>query len=170
MIHRKNDKGIWKEELWTKRDFAPCEIQFGPCSSQLKDTHLMASAHAIVGLPKHGRGAHPENQALALDGRGRTSMAKKEVIDSEEHQGSFFWLVGRTSEASQANLVFENISFELEVKMNLPAPKRKRVSSSSWEASELPQIPILLNKKAIKEPQEHTKLLVLQAPKNLTKK
>ena len=90
VVARKNEKGLWKSEVWTNRAFQPLEIQFGPFSSQLKDTHLMASAHAVLDLPKNGRGSHPENQVLALDGRGRNLMAPKGLCDTDEHAGSFF--------------------------------------------------------------------------------
>jgi hypothetical protein len=167
VVHRKNEKGLWKDELWTKRDFEPLEIQLGPFSSQLKDTHLMATAHAVVGLPKHGRGAHPENLSLAFDGRGRTLMAHKGSLDSEEHQGSFYWLVQRTSQASVANLTFENAILEQQIKVSLPAPKRRKVTTVQWDSSELPSIPILVNKKAI---QKNTKLLMFQAEKKKEEK
>ena len=52
VVERKTDKGVWRSELWTKRAFEPLEIQLGPWSSQLKDTHLMASAHVAVGLAR----------------------------------------------------------------------------------------------------------------------
>ena len=104
MVHRQNNKGPWKGELWTVRDFDALGIQLGPLSSQLKEPHLMAFAHAVVGIPKHGRGAYIENLSLALDGRGRAYIAQKGVLDSQEHLGSFFWLVSRTSTASQANV------------------------------------------------------------------
>ena len=90
VVARKNDRGLWRSEIWTKRAFEPLEIQLGPFSSQLKDTHLMASAHAVLDLPKHGRGSHPESQVLALDGRGRNLMAPKGICDTDEHTGSFF--------------------------------------------------------------------------------
>ena len=61
-----------------------------PVNSQLKDTNLMAAAHAVVALPKQGKGSHPDSTSLTLDGRGRTSMAQKGSIDHEEHRGSFF--------------------------------------------------------------------------------
>ena len=54
IANRKTEKGVWKSELYTKRTFEPLEIMFGPCSSQLKETHLMLSANAPVGLPKGG--------------------------------------------------------------------------------------------------------------------
>ena len=90
LVARQNGKGIWCSEVWTKRSFEPLEIQLGPGSSQLKESHLMASVHALVGLPKHGPGAHPDKQALALDGRGKNKMAPKGELDSEDHKGSLF--------------------------------------------------------------------------------
>ena len=110
LLARQNDKGIWRSEVWANRSFEPLEIMIGPWSSALKDSHLMASGHALVGLPKNGPGAHPDNQALALDGRGKTMMAPKGELDSEEHQGSLFWVVSRTSNAKYANVVLEDIS------------------------------------------------------------
>ena len=68
VVHRTNNKGLWKDELWTLRDCDAFEIQLGPFSSQLKESHLMAVAHVVVGFPKHGRGAYLENLSLALDG------------------------------------------------------------------------------------------------------
>ena len=66
VVHRKTEKGVWKDELWTKRDFEALELQLAPVSSQLKDSNLMAAGHAVVGLPKHGRGSHPDNTSLPL--------------------------------------------------------------------------------------------------------
>ena len=65
LVARRNDKGIWSSEVWTKRSVEPLELMFGPWSSQLKDNHLMASVRALVGLPKNGPGAHPGNHVLA---------------------------------------------------------------------------------------------------------
>ena len=157
LVGRKNDKGTWKNEIWTKRAFEPYEIQFGPFSSQLKETHLMAAAHAVLGLPKHGRGAHPENGSLALDGRGKTLLAPAGVASSEAHTGIFYWACGRTSKASEANLIMENINFEHSMKVSLPAPKKRKVETCTWDSSEMPHVPILLNKKKI---DKHVQLLV----------
>ena len=55
IVHRKNDKGILKSELYTNRDFEAMEILLAPYSSQINDTHLMAAAHAVVTLPTQGR-------------------------------------------------------------------------------------------------------------------
>ena len=35
IVHRQSKKGVWKDELWTKRAFGPQELQFAPMSSQL---------------------------------------------------------------------------------------------------------------------------------------
>ena len=68
VVHKKNNKGLWKDELWTLKEFDAFEIELGPFSSQLKESHLMAVAHAVVGIPKHGRGAPLDNLSLVLDG------------------------------------------------------------------------------------------------------
>ena len=80
----------------------------------------MAIAHVVAGIPKHGRGAHLEALSLALDGRGKTSMATRGVLDSQEHLGSFFWLVTRTSTASQANLALTNVTVGATSQSELP--------------------------------------------------
>ena len=35
VVHRKTEKGLWEDELWTKRDFEALELQLAPVSSQL---------------------------------------------------------------------------------------------------------------------------------------
>ena len=113
LVARQNQKGIWKSELWTKRPFEALEIQLAPWSSQLKDTHLMMnSQHALVSLPKHGPGAHPDNQCLALDGRGKGLIAPAGALDADDHTGSLFWVVQRTSKASDANLTLQDVTFQ----------------------------------------------------------
>ena len=94
----------------------------------------MAAAHAVVGIPRHGRSAHPENLSLALDGRGKTCIAQKGALDAQEHLGSFFWLASRTSTASQANLVPMHVILEQLIKVSLPGPKRRNVVSVHWES------------------------------------
>ena len=87
VAHRRNENGIWRDELWTARDFHANELLLAPFTSQLKDTHLMASGHAVVDIPKHGRGAHPDGQSMALDGRTRNLIAKKGGPRRERAQG-----------------------------------------------------------------------------------
>ena len=159
VVARQNNKGIWCSELWTKRSFEPLEIQLGPWSSMLKDCHLMANLHALVGIPKHGPGAHPDNQAMALDGRGKNKIAPKGELDSEEHHGSLFWVVGRTSEVEHAHLDLDNISFDVQAKMTLPAPGRRKAETASWESTMMPSVPVLVIKAKI---DKHIQLLVFQ--------
>ena len=151
LVARQNGKGIWCSEVWTKRSFEPLEIMLGPWSSQLKDSHLMASVHALVGLPKHGPGAHPDNLVMALDGRGKNKIAPKGELDSSEHQGSLFWIVGRTSYREDCNLVLEDICFEVRMSASLPAPKKRRTGTFSMDSSMMPTVPILVNKIPIKK-------------------
>ena len=166
LAHRKTDKGVWLTELWTNREFKPFDLLLAPHSSQLKDSHLMTNCHAVVGLPKHGRGKHPEDLCLALDGRSRTQIAKKGSIDDKEHIGSLYWLVHRTSTTSEANMVVESINWEQKVTLTLPTNKRRKISVE-WDASELPSIPILMNKKAIAK---HTQLRIFHKKKEVEKK
>ena len=84
-------------------------------------------------------------------------MAQKGSIDPEEHLGSFFWMVGRTSKGKEANLEMQSVSFESSCKVCLPAPKRRKVSNVSWDTDEMPSLPIIVSKKALKK---DTKLLV----------
>ena len=73
-------------------------------------------------------------------------------------------MVTRTSKASEANLTLEDISFEHHVKVNLPNPKRRKISSVHWEASEMPTIPVLVNTERL---EKHTRLIVFQAEARL---
>ena len=52
-------------------------------------------------------------------------------------------------------MVLEAASFEARVTLKLPSKKKKE--ALEWEAPEMPTIPVLLNKKALKE---HVRLVV----------
>ncbi len=147
VCHRQNDKGGWRSELWTARPFAAEELVFVPHASQLKESHLTDQKNAVVGIPKYGPGKHPEDSSLALDGRTRTSLAHAGSYDDNEHTGSLYWLVSRTSAIAKANMSLENVSQEQTVKLSLPLKSKKR--SVEWSSSDLPTIPILVNKKKI---------------------
>ena len=126
----------------------------------------MASLHALVGLPKSGPGAHPDNHVLALDGRGKNKIAPQGELDSEEHHGSLVWVVGSTSKVVDVTLVLENITFEMQIKMPLPAPQRRKTETCSWDSSMMPTVPILLNKTKINK---NIQLLVFQPEKKQEK-
>ena len=95
------------------------------------------------------RNFHPDNQAMALDGRGKSKIAP--TLDAEEHHGSLFWVVGRTSQDEDVNLVLENVTFDMQIKMSLPLPKKRKTWTFSWDSSMMPVVPILVNKKKIME-------------------
>ena len=186
VLSRKNDRGAWRGEFWTKRDFDAYEILLAPHSSQLKDTNLTASAHAVVTLPRNGKGAHPDNQSLALDGRTRSLIAASGSLDDLEHTGSLYWLVTRTPEVASANLQEELLTFEQHLKLHIPghvnvsyklfiytpllrcdrcllvpcrgpAGKKRKLDPVDFEPAETPALPILINSKSISK---HTKLCV----------
>jgi chemotaxis protein histidine kinase CheA len=163
VCHRQNEKGVWKDELWTNRAFGPEELVFAPQSSQLKDSHLTTEKHAVLGLPKHGKGKHPEDKSFALDGRTRLTLAHTGSLDEHEHTGSLFWIVARSSEATDANMTLESVNYDMNLKLNLPY-KTTRASKKSveWASNDLPSIPILVNKKKI---QEHVRLVVFHRDK-----
>ena len=111
----------------------------------------MANLHAVVTLPKHGRGSHPSNQSLALDGRNRHLLAAAGSLDEDEHRGSLFWVVTRTSELKKANLDFENLTWEQTNKVGQPTEvgKKRKILQADWTCGELPAFPTILNKKEI---------------------
>ena len=59
-------------------------------------------------------------EPILLDGRGKTQMAGQAALDSEEHRGSFYWMVTRTSNITEANMTLDNVTFEHQVKVSLP--------------------------------------------------
>ena len=159
IVNRKNDKGVWNTEIHTKRDFGALEIQLAPVSSQLKSTHLTQGSNASVTLPKHGRGAHHDNQALALDGRGSKIIAREGALDDEKHLRALFWVVGRTEDKKACNMAYKNVTWEYQVKFNNPGPdaKKRKVLQVDWASSELPMVPVLVN---LEKVPKHTQLRV----------
>ena len=90
-------------------------------------------------------------------------MASKGSLDKDEHTGSLYWVVTRTSNTKEVNLDLELATWEQHIKVNLPAPAKKRkMEVIDWESSQLPSYPCLVNKKAIAK---HTKLCVFLADK-----
>ena len=165
VCHRQNSKGAWRCEVWTQRPFAAHEILLAPFSSQIKDTHLTTAGHAVLGIPACGSGAHPEGNVLALDGRGKASMAAAGTIDERDHYGSLYWLISRTSQKSEATLSFEPVTWSATVDLKLPF-KKNRVSVKE-DSMDLPTLPLLTNKKALKE---HTCLKVWHTDEKPEKK
>ena len=53
-------------------------------------------------------------------------MASKGSVGQKEHKGSLYWIVPRTSVAKDANLEYENCTFQQQIKVTLPAAKKKK--------------------------------------------
>ena len=158
VCHRQNASGAWKCELWTNRDFETHELVFAPLTSQLKETHLSFHNNCSIALPRHGPGAPRDNLQLALDGRGRASLASENLVDSSEHTGALFWLVQRVPRQEPANMSLDIVGWSHSVALFPPLPKKPK-HETKWDAADLPTLPIMINKQAIKA---HTRLTVMQ--------
>ena len=150
--------------MWTLKDFKNKEIRIAPATSQLKESHLTSGASSLVGLPTHGAGKHPCGSSIALDGRGRASMHPAGVCgETVEKRGSLFWCIQRTHEKDEGNLVEESCTFGSSVEVNVMGSKQ----TIKWNPTDMPTIPVLTNRKAIKK---HTLLKVFLAPQSKDKK
>ena len=159
--------GVWKTEVWTKREFGPRELVFAPMTTQLKETNITAAAHSLVRLPKHGPGAHAHNSSVSLDGRGRTVLASRGPAGGTEAKtGSFYWAIGRTSDPAEANLIYEEVPWEQNLALDMPklgAQKKRRRTEYDWPSNHLPVLAIMVNAKAVPK---QTQLLVYQPKKD----
>ena len=160
VCHRRNTRGLWKDELWTLRSFAPEELVFAPLVDQLRTSHLTTPYQALVGVPVCGPGAHPEGAALALDGRYRQCIAAPGSVDTSQHTGILFYLVDRSVDESEANMTLEPVNWEYSARLQMPLKKKaKQDLAVEWQSKDLPNVSILVNKKGI---QEHTRLVVFK--------
>ena len=160
IISRRNSKGAWSNEVWTLRDFKAKEIQILPVTSQLKGSHLTSGASALVGLPTHGAGKHPSGSSVALDGRGRSFLHRAGAPGEAtvETKGSLYWIISRTDKKGDANLSEESTTFGSSFEINILGVKK----NIQWGSSDMPVIPIMTNRKAIKK---ETLLKVFLAPR-----
>ena len=160
MCHRARPKGPPLTEVWALREFGPRECILPGTTTQIKEGLWTQSSSVFLAVPQAGPGKHPEGKLLALDGRGRSSMASREMIDSQERRGTLFWTIPRTSKKDEANLVIEQVPWSTSVGLKLPLPK-KRKCEVNWASENLPPLPVLVNAKTIKA---HSRLLVFVDP------
>ena len=97
---------------------------------------------------------------LGLDGRGWSSLGSAEVFDSNERRGNLFWVIQRSSNESEGNMVLEQVSWTANVALQFPGGKRRK-TEVSWASDDLPHLPIMTNPKAIKA---HTRLVLYVEP------
>ena len=164
VVNRKDPaKGTWTTEVWTKRAFDAHTLVLAPYTSSIKDTRLTARHPAPVGLPVTGRGksyASSDGVALSLDGRCRTLIAAPGSTSDEGDTGSLYWAVTRVDEEEEANLEFQTLTWNMELKVILPPPLKKArppVKTSTWSPHELPTFQLLTNPKPL---EKATKLTV----------
>ena len=86
---------------------------------------------------------------MALDGRGRSSLASQNLVDSHEHTGSLFWLVQRVPQTETANMSLDLVGWTHTVALFPPLPKKPK-HEVHWDPADLPTVPIMINKEAIK--------------------
>lgn len=162
VCHRTRPKGSPSTEVWALRDFGAREILFGPVTSEVKEGFWTKNSSVFLGVPQQGPGKHPEGKMLGLDGRGRSSLGSSEVFDSAERRGNLFWVIQRTSNESEGNMVLEQVSWSANVALQFPGGKRRK-QEVSWASEDLPHLPIMTNPKAIKA---QTRLvLYVESPK-----
>ena len=78
--------------------------------------------------------------------------------EAADKRGSLFWCIQRTHNKEEANVVEESCTFGSSVEVNLGGTKQ----TIKWNTPDLPAIPFLTNKKAIKQ---HTQVkLFLEKP------
>ena len=91
-------------------------------------------------------------------------MASEGSLDEHAHTGSLFWLVTRSCNLKEANMDQETCQVEQTLKCTFtgpPALKKRKVAPLELGPSEMPGIPIIVNKKAIPA---KTKLVVYMVP------
>ena len=54
VVHRKTEKGVWKDELWTKRDFEAQELMLAPCELPAQG-HQPHGRSSCCGVPPKAR-------------------------------------------------------------------------------------------------------------------
>ena len=151
LVNRRDPaKGTWTTEVWTKKPFPAHTLVLVPYSSSVKDTHLTAQHHAPVGMPATGRGKNHSapGVSMSLDGRCRTNIAAPGSTSDEGDTGSLYWAVTRVDDPEQANLEFQTLLWNMELKVILPpAVKKARqpTKTSSWGPHELPTFQLLTN-------------------------
>ena len=154
VIHRFNKAGVAKTEVWTKKEFKEKELVIPPWSSDIKErlytTNL--SSHLLI-----GREQVPGQRLLALDGRGRSHLAHQdERAHIKGEVGNLFWLVGRTSDPTIANmhLAFTKVSIP---KYMVQLPTESTATTHGILQAHIPQVPIMYNRKPLAK---HTRLVV----------
>ena len=150
IVHREQPSGSYTSEVWTLRKFAAGELVVPLISTEMKSGLWSKGLSALVNLPAHGEGKHPQGKDLAIDGRGRQKLWSAGTVELEERKGCLCWLLERTTDYDEANLKLETLTWSLSVHLQIPAAKKQK-TSLQWPSETLPGLPVVVNPKAIKE-------------------
>ena len=85
---------------------------------------------------------------MSLDGRCRTNINTPASNPDEVVTGSLFWAVTRVDDADQANMEFQTLQWNMELKVILPPALKKArppTKTSSWGPHELPSFQLMSN-------------------------
>ena len=138
------------QEVWTNRAFAKHELVLVPVSHLVFDKLWTKEQCASVVMPENGHFAWPTRRTVGLDGRNQGLIDK-------DGSGTLFWNITRTPDQAASNLILEHTQVILgDVSVTFPHQKRRRVA---YGASDTPQVPVLVNPKAI---EKRTMLVALE--------
>ena len=144
IVHRANAVGAKRSEVWTLRDFAPGELIIAPWTHEIKDRLYTTGLSVSLKPPEDSA---PGNRVLALDGRNRNHLCHQNI---RKHvpgaTGNLFWVVPRTSDRANANLVLAYCHARAE---NMVVTVDGTPHKTKMTKSTMPQVPVLVNKKAV---------------------
>ena len=86
-------------------------------------------------------------------------------MDGEEHTGSLYWFVARSSDDSLCNLGTDSFAWEHKVLVQIPGQKKK-ILAMQRSIESLPSIPVIVNKKPI---EKYTQLVLYQKEREKVK-
>jgi len=145
VVQRHNGKAFITE-VWTHRDFDAKELILAPASNELKEKYWTKGSSQRITIPS---GSAFKGKLVHMDGRGRSSMFTKDgcAEGQEEQRGCLYWIIERTSDPKEANLVVQSAMCTATYEIALPNGTKIKQKTPS---SELPQCPLLVNPKKIK--------------------
>ena len=125
-------------ELWTNKDFKKGDIKLVPMATEWRDRYWSQTASVQIANTDK---LHPTKlKAMVIDSRLRGTPAEGKLI-------SPFFLVTRSEDKEQVNMKIEYTSLDLSYNLEINGKKRLTMVN----ASDLPQIPILINTCAVKK-------------------
>lgn len=142
------EKGVEKvsHEVRANRDFGAYELMLSPNCTEYK-TSFWSRIKAV--MTQHGPTISPDKKNIVLDGRLRQTYPGG---DDASKCFCLFFLVDRSNEKQECNMDLAWSSTTCDVKVKVPtAGNKTHTHSVQWKASDLIQLPVMVNPKAIKK-------------------